>query len=157
MPARSRLSLSPRVLLSTSDSTLEKEIAAALKSQACEVMLAADCHQTLSRIQAGDVDVLVLDLEIDPREFSQLPSEFRLADLGCRTLVLARSLEQAILATEAQAHGVLMKPLDPNQLGRVIHNLLPGRGPEVTDERESPSTIPVVEGLPSLRRSRIHE
>jgi DNA-binding NarL/FixJ family response regulator len=155
--ATSGLLLSPRVLLSNCDPTLEREMVTLLQSQSCEVLLTADHHQTLIRIQAGDVDVLVLDLGMHPLESMLFSSEFQLAHLRSRTLILARSLEQAILATEAQADGVLMQPVEPDLLGKVIHQLLPGTGHIACPRRGCLSAAPVFEGSLSTRYSRINE
>ncbi len=156
-PTRSGWPLNPRVLLSSGDPSSERETLAALQSQSCEVLLAAGRRQTLGRIHAGDVDVLVLDFAVHSRKFSQFASEFRLGELPCRTLVLAHSLEQAILATEAQADGVLVKPLDPNHLRSMIRNLLLWRGSTAPAEREQRRTVSVFGGPPTLRHSRINE
>jgi DNA-binding response OmpR family regulator len=133
MPARLGLPVSPRVLLLGSDPTLERDMVAALRSESCEVSLAADCRQALNITRTSHVDVLVLDFNSQSREFSQLASEFSFAKRRCRTLVLTGSLEQLTLASETRVDGVLMKPLDPNHLRTVIHLLMESaRPPSIT-------------------------
>jgi|ERR1035441_2785029 DNA-binding NtrC family response regulator len=157
MPAGLGLPGKTRVLLLGSDSTLERDMVAALESESCEVILADDCYQALDIIKTGHVDVLVLDFDIQSREFSQLASKFNLAGRGCRTLVLADSLEQLTLASETRADGVLMKPLDPSRIRTVIHNLLGGLHAQAPAERWHPDTALVFEAPPSLRDWGINE
>jgi DNA-binding response OmpR family regulator len=152
------LPVKTRVLLLGSDSTLERGMVAALRSESCEVNLAADCRQALNITRTGQVDVLVLDFDVHCREeFSQLALEFSLAERGCQTLVLANSLEQLTLASETRVDGVLMKPLDPDYLRTVIHNLLVGVPTQALAERWRPNTALVLEALPSRRGRRINE
>jgi DNA-binding response OmpR family regulator len=157
MPASTALRLSPRVVVSSCDPRLEREVVAAFQSQSCEVLLAAEHRQALGRVVAGEVDVLVVDLGIYSGELSEFASEFKHSDLRCRTLVLAHSLEQAILAMEAQADGVLMPPVDPHQLRKVIHNLLTGTGQSACAWRGRIRAASDFTGRISLGHSRIHE
>ena len=157
MPARLGLPVIPRVLLLGGDSTLERNMVNALESDGYEVCLVADCCQALDITRTGHVHVLVIDFILCCREFSQLAPEFSLAERGCRTLVLANSLEQLTLASETRVDGVLMKPLDPDYLRTVIHHLLVGVPTQALAERWRPNTAPVLEALPSLRGWRINE
>ena len=133
MPAKSVSPVKPRVLLLGSDPTLERNMVAALGSETCEVLWSADCRQALDLTRTSQVDVLVLDFNIHSREFSQLASKCRFAERGCRTLVLADSLEQVALADETLVHGVLMKPLDPTHVRTVIDGLLGARAQALTE------------------------
>lgn len=126
MPARIGLPIEARVLLLGSDSTLEADSVGALRSESCEVLLAADCRQALDLARTGPINLLVLDFGACSRKFSQLASIFNSANGRCLTLVLADSLEQMALANETGADGVLIKPLDPIQLSTMIHRLLAG-------------------------------
>jgi DNA-binding NtrC family response regulator len=155
--AKMGLPVKTRVLLLGSDSTFERNMVAALESESCGVILAHDCRQALDIIRFGHVDVLVLGLHIDSREFSHLASKCSLTARGCRTLVVADSLEQVALASESRVDGVLMKPLDANQLRTVIDNLLDGARTRALGERWRPDTSPVFKALPSRRDWGIDE
>jgi|ERR1017187_2322589 DNA-binding response OmpR family regulator len=157
MPAKLGLPVNPRVLLLGSDPTFERNMVTAPESERCGVNLADDCRQALDITCNSQVDVLVLDFNIHSREFSQLASQSRFAERGCRTLVLADSLEQLALASESRVDGVLMKPLDANYLRTVIDNLLDGARIQVLGERWRPDTSPVFEALPSRRDWGINE
>jgi DNA-binding response OmpR family regulator len=135
------LPVKPRVLLWSSDPTLERDMVAALRSETCEVFLAADRRQALNIARTGGADVLVLDFNTQSREFSPPASKCSLTKRACRTLVLADSLEQLTFASETQADGVLMKPLDPGHLRTVIHNLMKSARPPITTGRV-PDTQP---------------
>ncbi len=151
------LPVNPRVLLLGGDSTFERNMIAALESERCGVILADDCRQALDIIRFGHVDVLVLDLDIHSREFLHLASQCSLAEPGCRTLVLADSLEQVALASETRVDGVLMKPLDAHHLRTGIDSLLDGARTQALGESWRPETAPVFGALPSRRDWGINE
>ena len=108
---------------------------AALRSESCEVTLATNRRQALG-ITRGHLDVLVLDFAIHSQEFSQPPSS------PCRTLVLADSLEQLILALEKRVDAALVKPLDPTQVRVAIRNLLGGSRMQAWVEVWCPYSLP---------------
>jgi DNA-binding response OmpR family regulator len=118
------LPVKARVLVLGSDSTLERQVVAALPSESCEIISAADSRQALAITRIGPVDVLVLDFDSHSREFPQLASTSSFAERHCPTLVLADSLEELILASETGVDGVFMKPLDPDQGRALINKLL---------------------------------
>jgi DNA-binding response OmpR family regulator len=151
MPAKIQSSVKPRVLVLGSDSTHDRDMVAALPSENCEIILAADCRQALDITRTGRVDVLVLDFDSLSREFSQVASKLSFVQRRCRTLVLADSLEQLTLASETGVDGVLMKPLDPDQGRTVIHNLLAGARRQALGERWRPRTAPCSEAILSRR------
>lgn len=151
MPARMELPVKARVLVLGSDSTLQKDMVAALPSESCEILVAADCRQALDIARTGHVAVLVVDFDSHSRELSQLASIFNFAERRCPTLVLAGSLEQLTLASETGVDGVLMKPLDPDQGRTVIHNLLAGARMQALAERWRPGTASCSEAIPSRR------
>lgn len=86
--------------------------------------MASDCSRVLEIMHQGRADVLVLDFNTHNRAASHLASNLGCTEPRCRTLVLARSLEQMALANEAHADGVLMTPIDPSQVRAAICNLL---------------------------------
>ena len=147
----------PRVVLLGSDPTLEKKVVAALGSETCEVQCSADCRQALDLACTSQVDVLVLDSNMHSREFSQFASKCRFAERGCRTLVLADSLEQAALASESWVHGVLMKPFEPHHVRTVIENLLVRARMQALGESWRFDTAPVFDALSSRRDWGINE
>lgn len=138
MPAKMESPLKSRVLLLGIDSRLESEMATALRGESCEVILAADCRQAVEIIRGSEVDILVLDSDVPSQDLLQLASKFSFAARPCRTLVLADSLEQLTLAAETLADGVLMKPLDRNQMQAVIRNLLADAGTRGLTESRRP-------------------
>jgi len=146
MPAKMELPVKARVLVFSSDSTLERHMVAALPSESCEIISATDCRQALDITRTGHVDVLVLDFDSHCREFSQLASTFSFAERHCPTIVLADSLEQLSLASDSGVDGVLMKPLGPDQGQTVIHNLLAGASMQALAERWRPDKAPLSEG-----------
>ena len=155
MPARTGLPAKTRVLLLGRDPALERDLIAALQSESCEVVSAADGRKALDMARKAHVDVLVLDFDTHPRECSRLTLKLSLAERGHRTLVLASSLEQLTHASETGADGVLMKPLDPRQVRTVIHNLLAGAYAQTLAGRWPPD--PFFEAPPSQRDCGINE
>jgi DNA-binding response OmpR family regulator len=109
-----------RVLLWCNRPPLDGHLVAALRSEICELTLATDRRRAQGIACSGHFDVLVLDFESNSREFPQLAAR------SCRTLVLAESLEQLILALETRVDAALMKPFDPQQVRTVIRWLLGG-------------------------------
>jgi DNA-binding response OmpR family regulator len=157
MPARVELSVKTRVLLLGNDSTLERDIGAALRSEGCEVIWATDCREAIDMVRTGRVDVLVMDFHIHSKEFPQLAPKSSLGERCCRTLVLAGSLEELTFASEGQVDGVLIKPVDPNQARIAIHNLLADVGTQAQAERWQPDTSPHSEALSSQRDWGLNE
>ena len=121
--ARTGALAKPRALLWGSDASIETHTLAAFRSARCEVLLATDRRQAIDATHHSHVDVLVLNFRLHSREFSQLATIASLVIWPCRILVLADSLEQLALAIEAPVGGVLVKPLDPEQLRAVVHSL----------------------------------
>ena len=157
MPTKAVSPVKPRVLLLGRDPTLESKVVAALGLKTCEVQCSADCRQSLDLTCTSHVDVLVLDSNIHSREFSQLASKSRFAERGCRTLVLADSLEQVALASESWVHGVLMKPFEPHHVRTVIGNLLVGARTQALGESWRLDTAHVFDALSPRRDWGINE
>lgn len=157
MPAKTGWPMKPRVLLLDIDSIFESDLLAALRSESCEVILASNCRQALDIARTGHVDILVLDFDLHSQEFSRLASQFRLGETPCRTLVFARSLEQLTLASATQVDGILVKPIDLNQVRTAVHNLLAGVRTQALTESWRPDAAPLSEAQPSQRDWGINE
>ncbi|MGO8678360.1 MAG: hypothetical protein ACLQVX_21170 [Limisphaerales bacterium] len=128
VPAKTAAPTKARVLVLARDSSIERQMVAALPSERCEIISAANGRQALDIARTGRVDVLVLDFDSHSRHLSRLAATSGLAQRPCPTLVLADSLEELTLASETGADGVLIKPLDPEQGRTLIHNLLAEEG-----------------------------
>lgn len=157
MPARMGSPVKMRVLLLGSDSTLGRDVVATLRFESCDVFSAADFPQALAITRAGDIDLLVLDLGTHPKGLRQLASQSSLAGSCRRTLIVADSLERLTLASETRVDGVLIKPIDPTQAIRVIHNLLGGVREHALTETGRSNTAPFSEDLRPQYGWRIDE
>jgi DNA-binding response OmpR family regulator len=151
------LPVKTRVLLLGCDSTQGSDMVATLRFEGCDVFSTADFPETLARISAGDIDVLVLDYRSHSQWFQQLSSKLSLGEACCRTLVLADSLEQLTLASETDVDGVLIKPLDTNQVRTVVRKLLTRSRISVPIERSRSDIASFSEGLPSRFDWEINE
>ncbi len=149
MPARIGLPVKTRVLVLGNDSTLGRDVVATLRYESCDIFSVADFREALVITRAGDIDVLVLDLGSHSKALQQLASQFSLTERCRRTLVLADSLEQLTFASETRVDGVLIKPLDPNQVRTVFRNLLAGACIRAPIQRSRPGIAPFLEALPS--------
>jgi DNA-binding NarL/FixJ family response regulator len=138
MPARTGSSVKRRVLLMPWDTTFERDMVAALRSENCEVFSAADSCQPLAIARACSIHLLVLDLAIDPHLVYQLWSQLNAVTRRFRTLALADSLEQLSRASETLVDGILVKRLEPNQVRTAVHNLLAGGQIRAPIERTRP-------------------
>jgi DNA-binding response OmpR family regulator len=128
MPAKSLTPGRARVLLLQDGPVVEATLAEGLRAESYELLVGSDRHQAIGTFRAGDIDSLVIDLEIPSEELEQLVAMLNDGEPLGHSLVIVRSLEQLILASEAGAEIVLIKPLESNLIGRVMDYLLLGRG-----------------------------
>lgn len=157
MPTRASSKVKTRLLLLAANSTFQQALAAALRSDNCEIILAAGCRQALDLARSLQVDVLVVDFDLHGREFSRLAPQSGFEEGHCPTLILTGSLEQLTFSYEAGTDGALMKPIDPSQLRTVIQNLLAGaRAPALTG-KWPPDAVLFPETARSRRDWRINE
>jgi len=147
MPARMGSPIKMRVLLLGSDLTLGSDVVATLRFEGSDVFSAGDLPQALSIIRADDIDLLVMDLGTHSEGLQQLGLQPSLAGSCRRTLIVADTLERLILASETRVDGVLIKPIDPTQSIRVIHNLLSGVREHPVPETGRYDTTPFSEAL----------
>jgi DNA-binding response OmpR family regulator len=137
MPAKSFMLGKPRVLLLEADRVLETT-AEGLRSEGYEVMVVPNRSQAIESLRAGDIDALVINLDIPSTKLRQLVARLTVGEPRGRTLVIVRSLEQLILASEAGADVSLIGPLAANRIGKVMKNLLAMDRTQVFDERWVP-------------------
>jgi DNA-binding response OmpR family regulator len=139
MPAKSFTQGKPRVLLLEVDRVLETTTTTeGLRAEGYEVLVVPNWSQAIESFRTGNIDAVVINLDIPSRKLKQLVATLTAGEPHARTLVIARSLEQLILASEAGADISLIGPLDSTRIGKVMKNLLARAHTQALDERWVP-------------------
>ena len=123
----------PRVLLATDADWIHHDVDAALAGDDISVVRVSQGSQVRPAVQAGGVDLVVLDLQIGNMGGMAACMDLRLdesVDLLDRVpvLMLLDRPVDSFLASRSDADGWVVKPLDPFTLRRVASTLLAGEG-----------------------------
>jgi DNA-binding response OmpR family regulator len=94
------------------------------------------------------VDLLVLNSVFQTEALLEITAMLRAEDQPCPILVIARSLEQLVLARDDGADAVLIKPIELSRLGKVVNNLLAGGGLHPLAERRHQDNLAPVSRPP---------
>lgn len=138
----------PRVLLATDADWIHQEVDAALGGDDIDVVRVNQGTEVRPAVQAGGIDLVVLDLQIGNMGGMAACMDLRLdesVDLlpHVPVLMLLDRDVDAFLAKRSEADGWVIKPLDPFSLRRAATALLAGEEwkPEPTDTVDEPEEI----------------
>jgi len=139
------------VLIASDLASLRRELETALAGPDLLIEQAATGLDTIARVQARGVDLVVVDLQIGAMGGMAITMELRnLESYGgadpVAVLMLLDRRPDVFLARRSNADGFLVKPLDPQRLRAAVRALLRGEGYE--DASLRPATVRV--GSPTL-------
>jgi DNA-binding response OmpR family regulator len=134
------------VLLASDLASLRRELETALAGPGVEIEMASSGLETIERVKAGGVDLVVVDLQIGSMGGMAITMELRnLESYGgadpVSVLMLLDRRPDVFLARRSGADGFVVKPLDPQRLRSAVRALL--RGESYEDESLRPATVRV--------------
>ena len=135
MHAKCPMPAKGRVLLLDDDPTSESSAAVALRAENYQVFLACNCRQAVEIYRTVGIELVVLNSAFQTEALREMIAMVSAGDQPCPILVIARSLEQLVLARDGGADAVLIKPIELSRLGTVVNNLLAGGGLHALAER----------------------
>ena len=134
------------VLIASDLASLRRELDAMLAGPDILVEETTSGPETIERVKRGDVDLVVVDLQIANMGGMAITMELRnlesygAADSGAVLMLLDRRPD-VFLARRAGADGFVVKPLDPQRVRAAVRALL--RGESYEDESLRPATVRV--------------
>ncbi|MEO9181231.1 MAG: response regulator [Acidimicrobiales bacterium] len=134
------------VLLASDLTSLRRELRTMLEGPELEIEEMANGPDVIARVEAGNVDLVIVDLQIGSMGGMAICMELRheesygAAD-PVSVLMLLDRRPDVFLARRCGAEGFLVKPLDPQRVRSAVRALL--RGEEYEDASLRPATIRV--------------
>jgi DNA-binding response OmpR family regulator len=134
------------VLLASDLASLRRELDTMLAEPDILIEEASSGPETIERVKRGDVDLVVVDLQIGSMGGMAITMELRnLESYGAAdsvaVLMLLDRRPDVFLARRAGADGFVVKPLDPQRMRAAVRALL--RGETYEDESLRPATVRV--------------
>jgi DNA-binding NarL/FixJ family response regulator len=126
--------------------SLRRELETMLAGPDIVIEEAASGPETIARVQRGDVDLVIADLQIGSMGAMAITMELHnLESYGdaepVPVLMLLDRRPDVFLARRAAADGFVVKPLEPQRVRRAVRALL--RGESYEDESLRPATVRV--------------
>lgn len=134
------------VLLASDLASLRRELETMLAGPDVLTEEASSGPETIERVKRGDVDLVIVDLQIGAMGGMAITMELRnLESYGgadpVSVLMLLDRRPDVFLARRAGADGFIVKPLDPQRMRSAVRALL--RGESYEDESLRPATVRV--------------
>lgn len=134
------------VLLVSDLASLRRELETMLAGPDLSIEEAASGVEAIERVKRGDVDLVVVDLQVGTMGGMAITMELRnLESYGgaepVAVLMLLDRRPDVFLARRAGADGFVVKPLDPQRVRSAVRAVLRGEGYE--DESLRPATVRV--------------
>ena len=134
------------VLLASDLASLRRELETVLAGPGVDIEMASSGLETIERVKAGGIDLVVVDLQIGSMGGMAITMELRnLESYGgadsVSVLMLLDRRPDVFLARRSGADGFVVKPLDPQRLRTAVRALL--RGESYEDESLRPATVRV--------------
>lgn len=132
------------VLLASDLAPLRHELRAMLEGPDIEIEEFANGRDVLERVEGGDVDLVILDLQIGSMGAMAICMDLRHEESygalePVSVLMLLDRRPDVFLARRSGAEGFIVKPLDPQRVRNAVRALLRGEGYE--DETFRPATV----------------
>lgn len=118
-----------KVMIVDDDRTMVSLLQTLLELDGYQVVQAGSAQSFLDRIESEEPDVVLMDVFLDDREGYDLVRALRqnqLASLANVPVIMTSGMELSTQCMQAGADAFLLKPYDPEQLLRVIHDHLDG-------------------------------
>ncbi|MEQ1855096.1 MAG: response regulator [Longimicrobiales bacterium] len=117
------------ILIVDDDETDRLGLAAALRSEGHEIVLAADGDEALSIYLAQRIHVVVTDMVMPGRDGLSLISALREVDPRAAIVAVSGKSRSQLEASKIYgAASVLEKPIDPRALAAAVRDLIAARG-----------------------------
>ena len=122
-----------RIAIVDDDARCREEIAASVRAhmaargEECRVMAFADAGTFLAEADAQGFDLAVLDIIMPEKSGLDAALDLYTRDRGCRIVFLTVSPDYAIHGYRVQALDYLLKPVDPEDIGRILDSCLQDR------------------------------
>jgi DNA-binding response OmpR family regulator len=134
------------VLLASDLASLRRELEVMLAGPDILIEETSSGPETIERVKRGDVDLVIVDLQIGAMGGMAITMELRnLESYGgadsVAVLMLLDRRPDVFLARRAGADGFVVKPLDPQRMRAAVRALL--RGESYEDESLRPATVRV--------------
>jgi DNA-binding NarL/FixJ family response regulator len=134
------------VLLASDLASLRRELETMLAGPDVLIEETSTGPETIERVKRGDVDLVIVDLQIGAMGGMAITMELRnLESYGgadpVSVLMLLDRRPDVFLARRAGADGFIVKPLDPQRMRSAVRALL--RGESYEDESLRPATVRV--------------
>jgi DNA-binding NarL/FixJ family response regulator len=134
------------VLLASDLASLRRELETMLAGPDVLIEETSSGPETIERVKRGDVDLVIVDLQIGAMGGMAITMELRnLESYGgadpVSVLMLLDRRPDVFLARRAGADGFIVKPLDPQRMRSAVRALL--RGESYEDESLRPATVRV--------------
>lgn len=134
------------VLLASDLASLRRELETALAGPDVLIEEASSGPETIERVKRGDVDLVVMDLQIGAMGAMAITMELRNLESygGAESVAVLMLLDRrpdVFLARRSGADGFVVKPLDPQRLRAAVRALL--RGESYEDDSLRPATVRV--------------
>src|SRR6187551_252150 len=126
------------LLIDDNPALIPGQVRQAFPAPAHRVEVAATGAEGLERIRAGPPDVVLLDLRLPDQSGLEVYQQIRRIDARIPVIfvTLAKTADAAIEAMKQGAYDYLFKPLDLNQLRRVVDEAL-----EVARQMRAPAVL----------------
>jgi DNA-binding response OmpR family regulator len=139
------------VLLASDLSSLRHELRTMLEGPELFIEEVSNGHVVRARVQRGDVDLVILDMQIGSMGGMAICMDLRHeesygASEPVAVLMLLDRRPDVFLARRSGAEGFVVKPLDPLRVRAAVRALL--RGEEYEDETYRPATVRAASALP---------
>jgi DNA-binding response OmpR family regulator len=138
------------VLLASDLSSLRHELRTMLEGPDLFIEEVSNGHDVRARVQRGDVDLVILDMQIGSMGGMAICMDLRHeesygASEPVAVLMLLDRRPDVFLARRSGAEGFVVKPLDPLRVRAAVRALL--RGEEYEDETYRPATVRAASAL----------
>jgi DNA-binding NarL/FixJ family response regulator len=132
------------ILVASDLALLRHELRNMLEGPEIEIEEAASGREVIDRVKQGDVDLVILDLQIGSMGGMAITMDLRHEESTgdadpVAVLMLLDRRPDVFLARRSGAEGFVVKPLDAQRVRRAVKALL--RGDEFEDETLRPTTV----------------
>src|SRR5262249_6905314 len=126
------------LLIDDDPALIPEQVRQALPAPRYRVEVAGTGAEGLERVRAGPPDVILLDLRLPDQSGLEVCQQIRKIDARIPVIfvTMAKAADAAIEAMKQGAYDYLFKPLDLNQLRRIV-----GEALEVTRRMRAPAVV----------------
>lgn len=113
-----------RILVVDDDASVQKSLQTVLEQAGYEVLLAADGQEAIDRFSPGQIDLLILDVNLPNKSGWEAFEELTRADPCVPIIIVTGLANQCELAVIAGVGALIEKPVEPPVLLEIMQKLL---------------------------------